>query len=369
VTDSERATTETQAASKGANHTGPDVENGTRRRLRDSAPQAKTAINLLALGLLCAWATSGSKFFLTRPNVENVLSQVSLVAIIGCAMTLLLVAGAFDLSVGGVVALSGCVSAWLSLHGTSVPLSFLAGAATGLAVGLVNSVLVVLLGINSLIATIGTMYVCRGFALLLTGGVALGGMSQSYGNLGNTYLGTVPITVIYMLVFVVVFSVAERWTLLGRYAVASGSNEEAAFLSGVPVRRTRTLCFLLTGAAAGFAGIMVSSQLTAGVPDAGTGLEFEVIVAAVVGGASLFGGEGRVTGTLLGALIIGVLNNGLDLTNVRSYWQTVTLGFVLVVAVGLDILLRHPDVMRVARLVASPISALGRGQERIRDGM
>ena len=309
-------------------------------RLRHRAVQ-KTLINLGALVVLCVVWAHQSDVFLTGGNVENILQQITVVAIIGCPFTLLMVAGAFDLSVGGCAALSGTVSAVLAVHGMSVPVAFLGGVGVGLAVGALNAVLVVFVGINSFIATIGTMYVCRGVADLLTGGVSVTGLPSGYPGLGNDRWQGIPIIVLIMIAFVIVFAVIQRSTLLGRYSIAAGSNEQASFLSGVPVRRTRTICFLLTGAAAAFAGVIISSQLDAGLPDASVGLEFSVIVAAVVGGISLWGGEGRVAGTFLGALIIGVVNNGLDLSLVPSYWQTVALGCLLCVAVGIDVLLQQ----------------------------
>jgi ribose/xylose/arabinose/galactoside ABC-type transport system permease subunit len=323
-------------------------------RLRERAVQ-KTAINLIALVVLCAVAAHQSDKFLTSGNVLNLLQQISIVVIIGCPFTLLMVAGAFDLSVGGVAALSGSCAALLAQNGVSVPAAFAAATSVGVLVGAVNATLVVFIGINSFIATIGTMYVSRGVADLLTGGVSVTGLPNGYADLGNETWHSIPVVVLIMFLAMIIFTVIQRSTLLGRYSIAAGSNAAASYLSGVPVRGTRTICFLLTGAAAAFAGVLVSSQLNAGLPDASVGLEFAVIVAAVVGGISLFGGEGSVAGTFLGALIIGVVNNGLDLALVQSYWQTVALGCILCLAVGVDMLLQQrAEFAGLVRSVLAP---------------
>lgn len=314
-----------------------------RWRLHQPAVQ-KTAINVFALAALCLAAAQQSPVFLTQPNISNILDQVAIVVIIGAPFTLLMVSGAFDISVGGVAALTGTIAALLAQQAMSIPQAFLVATMVGLLIGVLNGLLVVFCRINSFIATIGTMYVCRGAADLLSGGVAVTGLSPSYENLGNYAIRGTTVVVFVMFLFVIVFSLIQRSTVFGRHAIAAGSNPEASFLAGVPVRRTQFACFVLTGTAAGFAGVIVSSRFAAGLPNSSVGLEFEIIVAAVVGGASLFGGEGRVIGTFLGALIVGVLNNGLDLAGVQAYWQTIALGAILVAAVGIDMFLRHARV-------------------------
>jgi ribose/xylose/arabinose/galactoside ABC-type transport system permease subunit len=161
-----------------------------------------------------------------------------------------------------------------------------------------------------------------------------------------------------MVIAVIIFMVIERRTLLGKYAVAVGSNPQAAFLAGVPIRKTRMTLYILSGLAAGWGGVMISSRLASGIPNAGLGFEFEVIVATVLGGTSLLGGQGTVIGMLIGALIVGTLNNGLNLLGVQSFWQTVALGTVLVLAVGLDAALRReggrPRRLRLGRPATAP---------------
>jgi ribose/xylose/arabinose/galactoside ABC-type transport system permease subunit len=309
---------------------------------------------------MCLLFSQLSPVFATRQNWTNISEQISVVMIIGSAFTLLMVSGEFDLSVGAVSALAGVVAATLSREGVPLPLAFAAGVGLGAAIGWINGLLVVWLRINSLIATIGMLYMVRGSANLISGGVSVVGMPRSYENLGNYIWLGVPVVVPTMILFVVVFAVIQRSTVLGQHAIASGSNPQAAFLAGVPVHRTKWVFFVLTGAAAAYGGLVISSQFAAGLPSSGVGLEFEVIVAAVVGGTSLFGGQGRVLGTLLGVLIIGVLNNGLDLLRVRAYWQTVALGIVLVVAVGIDAVLQRFNPGKALGRLGAPSSRADR---------
>jgi ribose/xylose/arabinose/galactoside ABC-type transport system permease subunit len=301
----------------------------------------KVLINLATLAVFWIVLAILNSRFLTIDNLTNVFRQISVVATVGTVVTLLMVSRNFDLSVGGVVALSGCVSATLATSGWDVLPAFVVGGLTGALLGLINGVLVVGIGINSVIATLGTMYLSRGSALLVTGGVPIYSVPEGYNFIGQGYLGPVPIPVIIMLLFVVVLTVVARYTLLGKYARATGSNPVSARLSGVPTHVVQFTLFVLAGAAAGFGGLMVSSRVGGGVPTVGEGFEFQVVVAAVLGGTSLAGGEGIVFGTLLGALMVGTLNNGLNLLGVPTFWQTVALGIVLVLAVALDSMLRR----------------------------
>lgn len=312
----------------------------------------KLFLNLAALIIIGGAIALLTDRFLTVTNITNVLRNVAPVVIVGSAFTLLMVARGLDLSVGSVIALAGCVSALAALNGTPVPLAFLAGILTGAAVGVVNAVLTVSLGINSVIATLGTLYVARGVAFLITDGVAVYGVPPEYQTLGTGETLGLPTPVWVMLLVVVLFLALERGTLLGRYARATGSNPDAAYLSGVPVRRVQATLYVLTGAMAGLAAILLSSRLRSGQPNVGVGFEFDVIVATVLGGTSLAGGEGAVLGTVIGALIVGVLNNGLNLLGVPAFWQIVAQGVVLVLAVALDVVLRRRLVQRRRRVGA-----------------
>jgi len=303
----------------------------------------KTAINLLALGIICLILSLLSPRFASPDNFWNVLRQISAVLIAGSAVTMLMVSGGLDLSVGGVLALSGVTAALLSDQ-MPLPLAFLVATLVGAAVGALNGFLAVVIGINAVIATLGTMYVSRGTALLISNGVPVYDVPDDFKWLGTAYLGPVPIPVVAAGICLLVFTVLERRTLLGRYAVAVGSNPTAAELSGVPLRRTRFILYTLSGAMAGLAGCVWASRINSGLSTVGVGFEFDVIVATLLGGTSLLGGQGTVLGMAIGALIVGVLNNGLNLLGVQSFWQTVALGTILVLAVGLDAILRREDL-------------------------
>lgn len=325
----------------------------------DTNTGRKFVINLVALAVICLLLSFLTDRFLTLGNVTNVLRQISAVVICGAAVTLLMVSGGLDLSVGAVAALAGVTAALLSAT-LPLPVAFLAAVGVGALVGGLNAILVVGIGINSVIATLGTLYIARGTALLITGGTPVYQVPPGYSWLGAGFLAGVPVPVVVMVLIVVVFVALERLTVLGRYAVATGSNETAARLSGVPTDRTRVVLYILSGASAGLAGVVLSSRLTSGLPTSGTGFEFEVIVATVLGGTSLLGGSGTVAGMALGALIVGVVGNGMNLMGIPSFWQTVALGVVLVLAVAFDSLLRRSSGRR--RLAVAPDAATAAGR-------
>jgi ribose/xylose/arabinose/galactoside ABC-type transport system permease subunit len=300
----------------------------------------KTAVNLLILLVLCIVISIANDNFLDPTNLRNVLRQISVIGIVGAAFTLVMVAGSLDLSIGGVVALSGVVAATLAVDGMVLPLAFIVGVVVGALVGFLNGFLVVTLRLNSVIVTLGTLYICRGVANLITDGLPVHGVPEGYSEVGTGFLWGLPIPVWILVVVLVVFTVIERRTVLGRHGVAIGSNFEAARLSGIRVNAVRVGLFTLSGLMAGVGGIVLSSRLSSGHPNTALGLEFDVIVAAILGGTSLLGGEGTVLGTAIGALIVGVINNGLNLTGVSTFWQQVVQGVILIAAVGIDLLLR-----------------------------
>jgi ribose/xylose/arabinose/galactoside ABC-type transport system permease subunit len=298
-------------------------------------------INLAILAIIWIVLAALHPRFLTVTNLSNVFRQISIVASVGTVVTLLMVSRNFDLSVGGVLAMSAIVSATLANSGWPVIPAFIAGTLAGTLVGVANGLLVVVVGINSVIATLGTLYLSRGSALLASGGLPVYSVPEGYELVGTGFVGPVPIPAIIMVLFVIAMTVIAQRTLLGKYARATGSNPLSARLSGVPIRRVQFVLFVLAGTAAGWGGVMTSSRTGGGFPNVGIGFEFEVVVAAVLGGTSLAGGQGSIFGTFLGAIIVGSLNNGLNLLQVPTFWQTVALGVVLVLAVTLDSGLRR----------------------------
>lgn len=318
-------------------------------------PSVKGATTFAILVALCLLFALLDPNFLGVNNIQNVLRQVAVTAIVAAAVTLVMVSGGLDLSVGGVVALSGVSAALVVSTGLPVWIGFGVGVVVGLLVGLVNGLLVVGLGINSVIATLGTMTITRGIAQLMTNGSPVHQVPNDFRWLGTGFIGPVPVPVLIMVVVVVAFVVIQRSTLLGKFTFAIGSNVEAARLAGIKVNQVRIKVFVLAGGMAGLGGVILASRLNSGQPNAGLGLEFAVIVAAVLGGTSLAGGEGRVSGTLVGALIVAVLGNGLNLLGVQTFWQNVVEGIVLIAAVGLGILLRMVPPRRSKREAAPAV--------------
>lgn len=274
-------------------------------------------------------------------NLKNILIQLVPVVIAGSAITLVMVGGSLDLSVGGTIGLAGVVAAHFSAGGHGLGASVILGVLVGAAIGLVNGLLVVGLGINPVIATLGTWYVCQGVANLISNGSSVTVDDPRFGSLGSGDLHGVPYSVLIMLGVVLVFLFLERLTLLGRYTIAMGSNFEGARLSGIRVSRLRVGLFVLAGTTAGIAGVVLASRLNSGQPSLTTsGWEFQVIVAAVLGGVSLAGGRGTVLGTCAGASIVVVISVALNQKGINPFWQLIILGVLLVLVVALDTLFR-----------------------------
>ena len=287
--------------------------------------------------LIMAVLTILSGDFLTVANVTNVFRQVSTTVIAGSAVTLLMISGNFDLSIGSIMAISGTMHALMVVWGVPIPVAILLCVGIGIVVGLVNGALVVLLDVPSFIATLGSMYAVRGAAWVITGGNSISrGLSKSFTVLGRGYIGPVPISILVTLVIFAVFYFIQKKTLLGKYAYAIGGNRRTALLSGINVKKVGVTLYVLVGALSAFAGAMLSSRLGVGNASVGSGFEFDVVVAVILGGTSLDGGEGSVFGMLIGALIVGFIANGLNLLGVHSFYQDIVKGIVLVGAVFLD---------------------------------
>jgi ribose/xylose/arabinose/galactoside ABC-type transport system permease subunit len=275
--------------------------------------------------------------FRTLANVENILQQISVNGIIAIGMTMVIITAGIDLSVGSVLGLSAVVAASFA-HPGKHPLivSVLMGVLVGLACGTVNGLLIAKRRLAPFIVTLGMMTVAHGLALLYTGGRPEINLSDSYNEIGGGGIGPIPFPAVIFLAAVLLGVFILHFTRFGRYVYAVGGNELAAKVSGVNTDRVLIGVYALTGALAGVAGIVLSSRVMSGSPTAGEGSELDAIAAVVIGGTSLSGGIGSIAGTIVGVLIIGVMNNGLDLLNVSSYWQLVVKGLIIVLAVLLD---------------------------------
>lgn len=275
--------------------------------------------------------------FLTSQNLINVSLQVSTVAIAAIGSTLVILTGGIDLSPGSAVALTTCVAAILIRNmGLPMPVGLLAVLALGGAMGLFNGVLSTYGRIPSFVVTLATLSIFRGLAFLITGGSPIFSVSPFLEPMFYGKLAGIPLPFLYMLVLYSVTFVFLRFTRAGRAIYAVGGNESAARLSGIQVNRTRMLAFVLAGLTAAIAGILLTARLNSGSPNYGQGLELATIAAAVIGGASLTGGYGNIVSTLFGALTVAVVQNGLNLNAVPAAWQNITLGAIIILAVGLD---------------------------------
>ncbi|MCC6489673.1 MAG: L-arabinose ABC transporter permease AraH [Candidatus Hydrogenedentes bacterium] len=274
--------------------------------------------------------------FLTQRNMLGLALSVSTVGMLACTMLFCLSSGDFDLSVEAVVAFSGVLAAVVANATNNVLLGFAAGILAGGIVGLSNGVLIAKAGINALIVTLGMMQIVRGLGFLVSDGSAVSIEDESAYALGMGNLLGIPNPVWYTLACFVFFGVLLNTTTFGRNTLAIGGNRVAARLAGVPVERVKILIFTIQGLVAGFAGVVMASRMTSGQPKSAEGLALDVISACVLGGVSLSGGVGTMTGTIVGVLIMGTVQNVMNLLNVPTFYQYVARGLILLAAVGFD---------------------------------
>lgn len=294
---------------------------------------------LVGLVVLCLALFIATPNFLTGQNLLNIGIQVSTVAVLAFGMTFVIVAGGIDLSVGSVAALSATVSAWFfATAGLPGWMALVGGLGTGLAIGTVNGLASAYGKLPSFIATLAMLSVARGLTLVISDGRPIQ-TSPEVSFLGGD-LGPVPMPIIVLLGTALIASFILNRTVIGRSMYAVGGNAEAARLSGLPVRRITVTVFALAGLFAAVAGLLLAGRLESAQPQAAAGYELDAIAAVVIGGASLAGGVGRISGTFIGALVLVVIRNGLNLLNVTSFWQQVVIGLVIALAVGIDVLRR-----------------------------
>jgi inositol transport system permease protein len=303
-------------------------------KTRTWPPQLGLAIALAALMIGLAVARPG---FVTLGNLINLVRQISINGILAVGVTYVLLTGGVDLSLGSLVALTGVIAATFAHPGEyGVVVPVLAGIAAGAVCGAINGVLVTKGRMAPFVVTLGMMTSARGLALLASGGRPVSNLSTAFTHIGAGDLAGIPLPTWILLAVAAASHVFLRNMRMGRHVYAVGGNENAARASGVHVSTVKMVCYTVCGAMAGLAGVVLASRITTGQPNAGIGYELDAIAAVVIGGTSLNGGTGGVSGTILGALLIGVINNGLDLLNVSSYYQQVIKGVIIVGAVWLD---------------------------------
>jgi ribose transport system permease protein len=295
---------------------------------------------LIGLVILCVVLSVLSSNFLTVDNVMNIARQSSINALLAVGLLLPILTAGIDLSVGSILALSIMLMGIVSVnHGLNPYLGILVCLGVGALVGWINGIMLTKLRLpHPFISTLGTMNIARGIALILTGAAPIAGFPDEIQYIGSAFAGPVPVSFILVIVVYVLFDIFLTRTATGRYIYAIGGNKETARLSGIDVNKILVIVYTLSGLMAGLAGLVMVGRVNSAFPLAGTGYELDAIAAVIIGGASFFGGVGTVWGTLIGAMIIAVLRNGLNLLNVPADFQMAIIGFVIVAAVFVDVL-------------------------------
>lgn len=328
-------TTDAAAKTPGGPAAGPPsgaTESVASKRRGRTVPEL--AALLVVLGALIVYFSVASEYFLSANNLLNILTAIAVTGVLAAPGTILMIGGQVDLSVGAAAALCGVVLG-TSIVTVGLPAAIVLALLAGAVVGLINGVFVTVVGVNSLIVTLGGLAAFRGAAFLLADGQTVLVNGFGYLGSGRPFLN-IPMPVLLLLAVGLIVFITLRYTVYGRQVYATGANPVAARLVGIRSRTVLFVAFVASGLGAAIAGLILTSQLGAAVPNAATGLELTVVTAIVLGGASLSGGRGSLVGTLVGLMIIGVLNNGLTLMNVSSYWQQVANGVLLIAAVSFD---------------------------------
>ncbi|MDI3548514.1 MAG: ribose transport system permease protein [Halanaerobiales bacterium] len=293
-------------------------------------PEIYAGIGLVLLSIILSFA---SPYFLESRNLINLARQISLYAIIASGMTFVILTGGIDLSVGSIVAVTGTFIAGFIKSGMPILVAVILGFGIGLLFGLFNGFIIANTRIPAIIVTLASMSMGRGTALLYSNGYPISGLPNSFKVLGRGYLGPFPIAVYIMVVIFILTYIVLNKTKFGRHVYALGGNEETVRLSGINVRALKMKVYVISGLMSAISGLILASRLGSGQPLSGDGWELDVIAAVVVGGTDIAGGRGTIIGTIIGAFIIGVLNNGLNLLNVSPYLQLVVKGLVIIGAV------------------------------------
>ncbi|WP_068086112.1 ABC transporter permease [Polycladidibacter stylochi] len=297
----------------------------------------QTFILFLVLIALNAYFAFSSEHFFEVGNYFNMLKQSSSLLIAASAATILMMTGNFDLSAGSNLAFSGVLYTMLALSGVPLTIAFVLTLAAGACFGILNSILVTKWDISPFIATLGMMFMGKGFALVICNGQSVrGDLPEAFGTLMNGVVLGIPLPIILAVIGCVFFWIVANKTILGKYAMSIGSNENAALLSGINVNKIVTVLFVVVALMASFAGIMTASRLGAGDPRVYEMFYMDVIVSIMLGGTALTGGRGTIVGTLVAAMIITVIGNGLSMMNVLIFWQTIIKGLILVVAMAIN---------------------------------
>ncbi len=313
------------------------VEDRQYNKWKMSGDTFKTYGVFAAFICICIVASIMTPAFFTVQNIMTILKQVSVNGILAIGVSFVIIAGGIDLSLGSVVALAGVVTA-LFARNTELLLvvPLLVGLLTGTTTGVVNGLIITKGRAAPFIVTLGMMTVARGLALVVSDGRPISGLSSSFNFIGGGSLIGIPAPVIIFIIVAVIAAIILHGTVIGRHVYAVGGNENAAWASGINVSKVKIFVYSVCGFLAGLSGIILASRITTGQPNAGVAYELDAIAAVVIGGTSLAGGVGKISGTVLGVLLIGVINNSLDLLNISSYYQQIIKGCIIIGAVLID---------------------------------
>jgi ribose transport system permease protein len=325
------------------------TKNESVRKLVDRIRQSDLLVLLTVLVVLCIIVSFLTPVFFSQRNIMNTLRQVSLTAICGFGLTMVILVGEIDLSVGSQQAIAGISSIYILNATHSIPLAIAAALGCGVIVGAINGILVTKAKINSLIATLGTMAIWRGVAMVVTGAVSIQSGVDGFQRLATGFIGFIPNAVIIATVLYIIIYYVLNHTTFGRKIYAIGGNKEASRLAGLPVDRIKFLVYIASGVLTMLSGVLLASRMASAQPSAGTGFEMVVVASVILGGVSLTGGIGTIAGALIGMIILGVLQNGLTLLDVSSFWQDITRGMVIILAVFVDGLRKESIAKRLVK--------------------
>lgn len=316
-------------------------------RIKSKEIIKKISTFLILAFVFCFFTIMTDSFFATK-NMINILRQVSILGILTAGMTFVIISGGMDLSVGSQLGLTGVLCAmFISEFAMNDVLSVVLAVLIATAFGIITGLLIVSLNVSAIVITLGMQTVIRGFAYIFSGGIPIYDIPEELVFIGQGYIGAIPVPVIIMLVIVLITGFVLHKTYFGRYVYAIGGNVEAARLAGVQVNKILVALYAVSGFLSGIAGIILMGRVSSGAPTSGQGTEMEVITAVIIGGVSINGGKGNMVGAFLGALIIGVLSNGLTIMNVGQYYQDVITGLVLILAVAFDTLISREKIKPV----------------------
>ena len=289
-----------------------------------------------ALLILIVFFAIGTPYFLSGKNFLNIGLYAAIVGCISCSVTFINISGMIDLSVGSQIAVVGMVAAIVSRMGTPWYLVCLAALAAGVLCGFINGFFITVFKLNAFITTIATMQTLRGFAFLLSNGQSLPISDGAFKFIGRGYLLGIPVSLLIMVASYLIFHVISKYTVFGRNVYLIGGNAQASYLAGIKVNRMRMNLYLLNGFMAGVAGILLAAQTGSGMPNAAATYNMTALSAVILGGVALTGGKGTIFGTFLGCMVLSVLQNGMTMMSVGTYWQDIIIGFVLIFSVSVD---------------------------------